>query len=93
MRSTLGEEKSTSDLGFIRSLAPAEIGRKTVDQQQGIDYLKQTFHRHHEDSDCGNGLKGACGECAVLSEETNFPSTLQRKNMLMLNYVLAMPNI
>lgn len=34
VRSILGEEKSTSDLGFIRSLASAEIGWKTVDQQK-----------------------------------------------------------
>lgn len=34
VRSTLGEEKSTSDLGFMRSLASAEIGRKTADQQE-----------------------------------------------------------
>lgn len=44
IRSTLGEEKSTSDLGFIRSLASAEIGQKTVDQQKGIDYFKQIIN-------------------------------------------------
>lgn len=37
IRSTLGEEKSTSDLGFIRSFASAEIGRKTAGQQQELD--------------------------------------------------------
>lgn len=33
IRSTFGEEKSISDLGFIRSFASAEIGRKTADNQ------------------------------------------------------------
>lgn len=33
IRSTFGEEKSISDLGFIRSFASAEIGRKTADKQ------------------------------------------------------------
>lgn len=43
VRSTLGEEKSTSDRGFIRSLASAEIGRKTVDQKNKTDYLRHTL--------------------------------------------------
>lgn len=50
IRSTLGEEKSTSDLGFIRSLARAEIGRKTTEQQQQMDYLKLrlvVFFKHN----------------------------------------------
>lgn len=40
-RSTFGEEKSTSDLGFIRSLASAEMGRKTVDQQKENKLFKR----------------------------------------------------
>lgn len=35
-RSTFGEEKSTSERGFIRSLALAEIGRKTRKAEQEV---------------------------------------------------------
>lgn len=42
MRSTLGDEKSKSDRGFMQSFAPAEMGRKTV-EQQGEKKKKELF--------------------------------------------------